>query len=63
MQERVDELKAEIKKAMEEKRIFESFISEQERAIPDVVLATLKQKIRKLNIVIKNCELRLGTYI
>ncbi len=63
MQERVDELKAEIKKAMEEKRIFESFISEQERAIPDVVLATLKQKIRKLNIVIKDCELRLGTYI
>ncbi|HEF7293006.1 TPA: hypothetical protein SA741_005481 [Bacillus cereus] len=62
MQERIDELKAEMKHAMEEKRIFESFISEQERVIPDVVLVTLKQKIRKLNIFIKDCELRLRTY-
>lgn len=62
MQERIDELSAEMKQAMEEKVIFESFISEQEGKIPDVVLVTLKQKIRKLNSTISCCEIRLATY-
>ncbi|HFK1507703.1 TPA: hypothetical protein ACGXL9_006080 [Bacillus mobilis] len=62
MQERIDELKAEINQAMEEKRIIENFISEQEREIPDVVLFTLKQRIRKLNSIITCSEIRLETY-
>ncbi len=37
-------------------------MTEQEQAIPDIVLITLKQKIRRLNIHIKDCELRLKTY-
>lgn len=62
MQERINELKTEMKKAMEEKRIIENFISEQEREIPDVVLVTLKQRIRKLNSTITGSEIRLETY-
>ncbi|MCC2436199.1 hypothetical protein [Bacillus paranthracis] len=62
MQERIAELKAEINQAMEEKRIIENFISEQEREIPDVVLVTLKQRIRKLNSTITCSEIRLETY-
>lgn len=62
MQERIDELKAEINQAMEEKIIIENFISKQEREIPDVVLVTLKQRIRKLNSAITCSEIRLETY-
>lgn len=61
-QEKTAELNAEMKQAMEEKIILESFISEQERTIPDVVLVTLKQKIRRLNSDIKVCEARLKAY-
>ncbi|HDR7932594.1 hypothetical protein PDM80_22775 [Bacillus cereus group sp. Bcc02] len=62
MQERIDELKAEMKQAIEEKRIIEKFISEKQREIPDVVLVTLKQRIRKLNSTITCSEIRLETY-
>ncbi|MDK7541924.1 hypothetical protein OWO94_28150 [Bacillus paranthracis] len=62
MQERIDELKSEMNEAIEEKRIIENFISEQEREIPAVVLVTLKQRIRKLNSTITCCEIRLKTY-
>lgn len=61
-QERTAELNAEMKQAMEEKIILESFISEQERTIPDVVLVILKQKIRRLNSDIKVYEARLKAY-
>ncbi|PIE92785.1 hypothetical protein CO726_24780 [Bacillus fungorum] len=61
-QERTVELNDEMKQAMEEKIILESFISEQEGTIPDVVLVTLKQKIRRLNSDIKVCEARLKAY-
>ncbi|MDA2637487.1 hypothetical protein PDQ79_23600 [Bacillus cereus] len=61
-QERTAELNTEMKRAMEEKIILESYISEQERTIPDVVLVTLKQKIRRLNSDIKVYEARLKAY-
>lgn len=45
VQERIDELQDQMKQAMKEKGIFESFISEQEQEIPDVVLVTLKKEL------------------
>ncbi|MGG2937856.1 hypothetical protein ABEO66_27740 [Bacillus pacificus] len=62
MQERIDELQSKMKQAMEEKEILESFISEQKRIIPDVVLVTLKKRIIRLKSDIKVCQARLNAY-
>ncbi|MGD6889367.1 hypothetical protein [Bacillus mobilis] len=62
MQERIDELQDQMKQAMKEKGILESFISEQEQAIPDVVLVTLKKRIIRLKSDIKVCKARLEAY-
>ncbi|HFK1726882.1 hypothetical protein ACT7CX_00100 [Bacillus cereus] len=62
MQERIDELQDQMKQAMKEKGIFESFISEQEQEIPDVVLVTLKKRIIRLKSDIKVCKARLEAY-
>ncbi|HHT7202554.1 MULTISPECIES: hypothetical protein [Bacillus] len=66
MKERIDELNAQMKQAMEEISVIESFIYEQihekDEKIPDVVLVILKQNIRKLNILIRDCKIRLANY-
>ncbi len=62
VQERIDELQDQMKQAMKEKGIFESFISEQEQEIPDVVLVTLKKRIIRLKSDIKVCKARLEAY-
>lgn len=65
MQERIDELNAEMEQAMDKKGILESFIAESiinKQEIPEVVLVTLGQEIRRLKRVVKDCKFRLATY-
>lgn len=65
MQERIDELNAEMEQAMDKKRILENFIAESiinKQEIPEVVLVTLGQEIRRLKRVVKDCKFRLATY-
>lgn len=65
MQERIDELNAEMEQAIGKKRILENFIAESiinKQEIPEVVLVTLGQEIRRLKRVVKDCEFRLATY-
>ncbi|MFI8673459.1 hypothetical protein CON32_00275 [Bacillus cereus] len=65
MQERIDELNAEMEQAMDKKRILENFIAESiinKQEIPEVVLVTLGEEIRRLKRVVKDCKFRLETY-
>ncbi|WP_312498093.1 hypothetical protein [Bacillus luti] len=65
MQERIDELNAEMEQAMDKKGILENFIAESiinKQEIPEVVLVTLGQEIRRLKRVVKDCKFRLATY-
>ncbi|MGM1464167.1 hypothetical protein [Bacillus cereus group sp. BceL310] len=65
MQERIDELNAEMEQAMDKKRILENFIAESiinKQEIPEVVLVTLGEEIRRLKRVVKDCKFRLATY-
>lgn len=65
MQERIDELNAEMEQAMDKKRILENFIAESiinKQEIPEIVLVTLGQEIRRLKRVVKDCKFRLATY-
>jgi len=65
MQERIDELNAEMEQAIDKKRILENFIAESiinKQEIPEVVLVTLGQEIRRLKRVVKDCKFRLATY-
>lgn len=61
MSERVKELENERDTALEEKEIVNRFI-EEAKDIPSIVLITLKQKIRKLDITVEDCNLRLKNY-
>lgn len=48
-----------------QKRILENFIAESiinKQEIPEVVLVTLGQEIRRLKRVVKDCKFRLATY-
>ncbi|MEK5109801.1 hypothetical protein MHI57_24355 [Cytobacillus sp. FSL K6-0129] len=61
MSERVKELENERDTALAEKEIVNRFI-EESKDIPSIVLVTLKQKIRKLDITVEDCNLRLKNY-
>ncbi|PFC85182.1 hypothetical protein CN272_22280 [Bacillus anthracis] len=65
MQERIAELNDEMEQAMDKKRIIENFIAESiinKQEIPEVVLVTLGQEIRRLKRVVNDCKFRLATY-
>lgn len=62
MKGRVKELNDEMKLAAEQKDIVLKFIDESSGKMPAVVLETLNQKVRQLDIAVKDCEIRLKTY-
>lgn len=64
MHKRVQELTDEMNNAKEQKEVILRFIQQIEEIedIPLIILETLKQKVRELEITVKDCELRLKTH-